>query len=344
MNGMYENKIIAVEGLPILDKENKFSEDELINLVKNQETLSTNQDERINVMYKVLRQPVQVERRRGRNKKPTYIPVVEQADAGGDKCVVVKTRGLELTDFDLIVFDSLLSIYNDYRHNIDGSVFIIGNKEFSNFYDQSNQTVFFKKLQDSLDSIASQIVAIYKFKKGVDVSDEVIDGFKEGKKPKKADITQWETANLLQVEYGECDGKLAIKFNIPFAPFITESGKFSHHIKKNILKKSVYNPRLYWVAKYLGYHFDFRNNKSVKIGSLIKYLGEEEDFANSDDKYEYLRALQRDINWVIKNAFTDDVVCELDTGDGKNLGSKNYKSAKIIPLKCGGKAYTRKEK
>ena len=344
MNGMYENKIITVEGLPILDEENKFSEDELINLVKNQETLSTNQDERINVMYKVLRQPVQVERRRGRKKKPTYIPVVEQADAGKGRCVVVKTRGLELTDFDLIVFDSLLSIYNDHRHNINDSVFIIGNKEFSNFYDQSNQTVFFRKLKDSLDSIASQVVAIYKFDKGVTVSNEVLDRLKKGEKPKKSDMTQWVGANLLQVEYGECDGKLAIKFNIPFAPFITEGGTFSHHIKKDILKKSVDNPRLYWIAKYFGYHFDFRNNKSVKIGSLIKYLGEEEDFANSSNPRRYLAELGKDIEWVIKNAFTDDVICKLDTGDGKNLGKRNYLTAKIVPLKCGGKAYTRKEK
>lgn len=340
---MYENKIITVEGLPILDKNDgkitigkeQYSKEGRSNTViheqpvnfdfKRDKTILHNMSNRFDLLKTALSKPIRTYDKnyklRGK-QMPSYA-------TSGYNFTAFRLKGDPLDLTDLAVFDVLCSIARQKRLEGQEGYYVLKDSDIFKYMNIARNPSTTEQLFQSIASLMSCTIAVVE--EDFEFEPDPNKSQAQNSKAYEYAVSRYSD-NLVAVQLIHCtlgvrNGELVIKYRIPCEDLLNELNQFSPRIDRKVCKTIFQNPRIYWIVRYLEFNFgQLKTNTRLHIKGLIDYLGIEEiqSYNNSKNPNVYCTRLKGDI----EKAFTflpENIKCEIS---GK-LTHKNVKDEKV---------------
>lgn len=242
---------------------------------KYRDTLTSDYSDRMNCLLKVLKQS-------GTKEKPAIIN-----KNGYSICKV----GGALDDSDIELFHYLIGELEE--HKCETNIKFKKSDFINNIGYKSKRGSKLDNLTLSLMNLNAQSIAII---------DERND--KVGKRLAKKDYKKIKGTQLVRTDFETNGDIIYIKFTSPFSKYFREQDQFGRLLDRKIISKFLYsNPRILKIARELSRMVYISEQKtkiktkdiSINYDTLIKNIGELDNYNNYSNKRVYLQRLTKDI-------------------------------------------------
>lgn len=211
--------------------------------------------------------------------------------------VVIEHNGLTVTKYGLKCNQNEIALWDyllgQFAENGGNATKIILNEELSRGLGATNlRGDRFNKIKESLMVLGSQFIKI----DDTGAKDKATKQIKKGMSEEGIKYIRTTGANLLQVEFIEVEGQLAIRFNIPLMKMYCSHKQYDRLISGQAIKHWFQNPRIYLIAKELSSLIRNKFNNTLSLEKLLKNIGEWENYKNQKTKKMYLLRLKKDID------------------------------------------------
>lgn len=148
----------------------------------------------------------------------------------------------------------------------------------------------FKPIKDAISTISTQFIRIDDAK----ANDKATRQIRKAISETGRNNIKERGAHLIDAQFIEVEGELAIKFTIPLIKMFCSHKQYARILLGDAIKHWKQNPRIYWISKELSALSRNKRNNRLKVETLLKNIGEWERYKNYSDKRKFLNRFNKD--------------------------------------------------